>query len=380
MNVKRIPTCLLLCFFVLYGDTIVAQDSDSDKAPPTPAAGEFAGYYNIPYRDVYRRSELNEETKKEFLFSGTEALPSFNIPEGSRLMTRIESLANEFEPPYAPFDPTGSKKGMSKTTPWFHDGGRSLVVSFTDPKQITRENCERIQSMLGEEFPLWRVVLAITGADEICPIIYPTAVAIPKAWREKEAEYWQHIRSIEEKSSIDQSDMQRVVVEYEFQKSYSRLTEPPNDLPKAIMLFRYTWSDECSSFDEINLWVLTDNPPLKGEVHVPRPDDNVKGFQGHSGTVLGVTDDYSLEENSFWGELTSFDKYKMRVYQLSFETDKFDRGAEIVRDPGTGALTKVNFPANLPVIEFEELKSRFDEIIRQREADKPKPNQESGKQ
>ena len=351
----------------------MAQDPESDKAPPTPAAGEFAGYYNIPYRDIYRRSELNEETKKEFLFSGTEALPLFNIPEGTRLMSRIEVLANEFEPPYDPFDPAGSKKGSSKTTFWFHDGGRSLVVAFRDPKQITRENCERIQRMLGEEFPLWRVVLAITGADEICPIIYPTSIAIPKPWRDKEAEYWQHIRSIEEKGSVDQKDMERVVVKHEFPKSNSRLTEAPGDLPKAIMSFRYTWSDGRSSTDKIHLWVLTDNPPLKGLVHVPDPDDNVRGFAGYSNPVLGVTDDYSLEENSFRGEISSFDKYKMRVYQLSFETDKFDRGADIVRDPGTGALTKVNFPANLPVIEFDELKTRFDEIIRQRESEKPKP-------
>lgn len=365
-----------MCWRVLcvYFMLIVNQDgfmmAQEKQVPENPAVDQFTGYYNIPYREIYRGKNLTESKKREFHFSVPESeVPRFSFPEMTRLMTRLDSLSKTFEPPKA-----ADIESSSNITTW-QVSGRTLALAFYDNRQINQANCELIRELLKSEFPLWRIGIAVIDQENI-PLVYPSAIVVPSKWQTKREEYWKFIIERENESIWDLQEgwtkAQKALVEEEIKAILKRDPQFHPHSPVVIKMFEYS-PEKWPNAHSMDIWVLTDNPPIdtncyllgkKGNDEEVAAEDKYFdsiGYQGGAGN-MGVTSDGYIKKCLFMGNLEDR-TFAMRVFGFSYELDKFERKNALICNPATGEYDQLPIPDDFPVLKMEETKRRYLEII-----------------
>jgi hypothetical protein len=360
--------CVVFILVVNEDGFMMAQEK---QVPENPAVDQFTGYYNIPYREIYRGKNLTESKKREFHFSVPESeVPRFSFPEMTRLMTRLDSLSKTFEPPKA-----ADIESSSNITTW-QVSGRTLALAFYDNRQINQANCELIRELLKSEFPLWRIGIAVIDQENI-PLVYPSAIVVPSKWQTKREEYWKFIIERENESMWDLREgwtkAQKALVEEEIKAILKRDPQFQPQSPVVIKMFEYS-PEKWPNAHSMDIWVLTDNPPIDtncyllgknceddDEFEIQRKFFEKIGYTGGNG-MMGVTHDGLIKRCLFSGSERDRE-FSMRVFRFCYRLEKFDAKNALINNPTTGNYDHLLIPDDFPVLKMEETKRRYLELI-----------------
>lgn len=360
--------CVVFILVVNQDGFTMAQEK---QVPENPAVDQFTGYYNIPYREIYRGKNLTESKKREFHFSVPESeVPPFSFPEMTRLMTRLDSLSETFEPPKA-----ADIESSSNITTW-QVSGRTLALAFYDNRQINQANCELIRELLKSEFPLWRIGIAVIDQENI-PLVYPSAIVVPSKWQTKREEYWKFIIERENESMWDLREgwtkAQKALVEEEIKAILKRDPQFQPQSPVVIKMFEYK-PEKWPNAHSMDIWVLTDNPPINtncyllgknceddGEFEIQRKFFEKIGYTGGNG-MMGVSHDGLIKRCLFSGSERDRE-FSMRVFRFCYRLKNFDAKNALINNPTTGNYDQLPIPDDFPVLKIEETKRRYLEII-----------------
>lgn len=308
-----------------------------------PAFDEFQGMYNG--RSVFEDVETDEQTGAfaEVLYNSEDAKISPTMEEIKEVGEAVRGFEKDLVTALrASGNPlTGYEEGS-----YLVPGDRTIQMLPGHYSLVSRDGCNRLAKLLMERFPLWRVVVAAPGTDEV-PVVYPGQVVIPKSWQDREEEYWAILLKVGQR--VYESDYARLdelkvrVIQHQVRKRPAKFVNSRGIQYEIIAVFEENRVVNRVPSVILDIWIRTDNSH-PGICYLPKI--RAAGVWG-SESKYGVDELNTIKPHRF-GIFTEDDQaFCSRLYVFSIQKESFE-GVIYLRSPMTSEDFEARIPADAP--------------------------------
>lgn len=308
-----------------------------------PAVDEFKGMYNG--RSVFEDVVMDEENGAvaEVLYNSEDA----KIPPTLEEIKTVGEAVRRFERELvtalrSPDNPLAGYEEGSYLAP----GDRTIQMLPGHYSLVNRDTCDKLAKLLIERFPLWRVVIAAPGTEEV-PVVYPGQVVIPRSWQDREEEYWNQLRKVGER--VYENDYARLdelklrVIQHQVRKRPTSFVSSCGIEYEILAIFEENRVVNRVPSVILDIWIRTDNS-RPGICYLPK--FRAAGVWG-SESKYGVDELSAIKPHRF-GIFTEDDQaYCSRIYVYSIQKESFE-GMIYLRSPMTSEDFEAKIPAEAP--------------------------------
>jgi|LakMenEpi03Aug12_release.lakeMendotaPanAssembly.Ray.scaffolds.fasta_scaffold176399_1 hypothetical protein len=308
-----------------------------------PAIDEFRGMYNG--RSIFDEFETSEESGAvgEILFNSEEAKISPTMEEIKTVGEAVRGFERELA---ADLRAAGNPLIGYEEGSYLVPGDRTIQMLPGHYSLVNRANCDRLAKLLRERFPLWRVMIAAPGTQEV-PIVYPDQVVIPTNWQSREEAYWDVLLQIGQK--VYENDYARLdelkfrLIQSQIRKKQTEITSSLGIEYEILAVFEENRVVSQLPTVILDIWIRTDNSH-PGICYLPK--FRAAGVWG-SESKYAVDKSGELKPHRF-GVFTEDDHaLHQRIYVFSIQADSF-KGVIYLRSPEMSQDFEVRIPADAP--------------------------------